>query len=135
MQNGFLCAATVLMLATGCGQLGGVCDDCPEAEGSAGTGGMAAVEPGVRPADAKPIPDGEIVIGYLPTWRGNLSSYATPDILSRLTHVALAFVTVDSAGVRFTDSNQVRAFVNAAHAYNVKVLMSIGGANDSHSVA
>jgi chitinase len=138
MQNGTVSAAvTVLMLAlTGCGQLGGVCeDDCGETEGTAGTGGMTQVEPGVPPDDAKPIPQGEIVIGYIPTWGAKLSSYATPAILSRLTHAAIAFAMVDATGgVKFSDPNDVRSFVALAHSFNVKVLVSIGGASGGDAI-
>lgn len=140
MQSGLVSLATVLMLATtGCGQLGGVCnEDCSDtasggtaaAGGSAGSGG-AASQPGEVPADVKPIPEGERVVGYLPTWGGKLSSYAKPALLSRLTHVAIAFAEVGPGGLYFTDPNDVRAFVAAAHQFDVKVLVSLGGAAGS----
>jgi chitinase len=137
MQKGFVSLATVLMLATGCGQLGGVCEkDCEEQGASGGSGGgTGVVEPGVRPADAKAIPAGQRVVGYLPTWYGKLQTYATDAVLSRLTHVAIAFASVDAQGVRFSDPNDIKAFVARAHAFNVKVLVSLGGANGSAAVA
>ena len=129
MHKGLVTAASALLLlaATGCGQLGGRCEDCAPAEGTGGTGSATL--------DAKPIPQGELVVGYLPTWGAKLSNYASPAILSRLTHVAIAFVTVDATGVYFKDPNDVRAFINVAHQHDVKVLMSIGGAAESDLVA
>ena len=140
MQNGLIPLATVLMLAaTGCGQLGGVCEeDCAQEQGSAGTtgtGGTPATTPGVVPADVTAIPDGQRVVGYLPTWGSSLPSYATPAILSRLTHVAIAFANVTPSAVTFANGNDVRSFVAEARRYNVKVLVSIGGANGSDAVA
>ena len=143
MQNGLISLATVLMLAvTGCGHLGGVCEeDCDPNAGSAGSegvtgsGGTAAVTPGVVPADVTPIPAGQRVIGYLPTWGASLSSYATPAILSRLTHVAIAFANVTPTAVSFANGNDVRSFVSEARKFNVKVLVSLGGANGSDAVA
>jgi len=140
MQNGFVSLAAVLMLVTGCGQLGGVCEsDCDETKGTAGTagsgGGTTVVEPGVPPPDVKPIPSGQRVVGYFPTWYGRLQDFATPAVLSRLTHAAIAFAEVGPSGVRFNDHGDVTAFVQKAHAFNVKVLVSIGGANGSDAVA
>jgi chitinase len=137
MQSGLLSLATVLMFATtGCGQLGGVCDDCGAAgsSGSGGSAGGASVEPGVVPAGVKPIPEGKLVIGYLPTWGAPLTSYATDQLLSRLTHVAIAFAEVDPNGVYFTNPNDVRNLVAKAHSFNVKVLVSIGGASGSEEI-
>ncbi|HWZ21869.1 MAG TPA: glycosyl hydrolase family 18 protein [Cytophagaceae bacterium] len=71
------------------------------------------------------------VVGYLPTWSGYPSSINSVD-LTKVTHINIAFsnpsnpTSGDLSGAgALTDLATV---VTAAHAKNVKVLMSIGGA-------
>jgi hypothetical protein len=76
-------------------------------------------------------PDTKVVM-YLPNWSGSFASWATKIDFSKMTHLLLAFGTVSgtsdwSLGAADGD---VQALAAAAHAKNVKVLVSIGGADD-----
>jgi chitinase len=109
---------------------------------AAGSGGAAAGSGGVGGAtDAGAAgaggPDGSVkpstsVVMYLPNWAGSFSSWATRVDFNKMTHLNLAFGTVNtsnawSLGAQDAD---VKALAAAAHAKNVKVLVSIGGADD-----
>ncbi len=70
------------------------------------------------------------VIGYIPDW--DFDYYKTVD-LSILTHICIAFANPDSSGnlsVGVSDAD-INACVARAHAANVKVLLSLGGASGS----
>jgi chitinase len=70
------------------------------------------------------------VIGYLPTWVNYPSSINNVQ-LSKLTHVNIAFSNPDATGTLIPADGtnaDVTTVVNAAHAKNVKVFMSMGGA-------
>jgi len=70
------------------------------------------------------------VVGYFPTWQ-NFPNLINSVDLTKLTHVNIAFANPNASGVLVVDgaSNaSVTTVVNASHAKNVKVLMSIGGA-------
>jgi chitinase len=66
----------------------------------------------------------------LPNWAGSYSSWATMVDFKKMTHLNLAYGDVTAGtnewNVGVPDSD-VQAFVKAAHAANVKVLISIGG--------
>ena len=74
------------------------------------------------------------VIGYLPTWNGYPSSINNVD-LTKLTHINVAFANPNSTGVLSGGSTaDLATVVTAAHAQNVKVLMSIGGSGAPGSI-
>src|ERR1700744_4720105 len=79
-------------------------------------------------AKAHPLTDtvkeGFRVVGYLPLGI-DLSRTGMPD-LGKITHLNIAFLTPDSAGV-FAVDEEVRTLTAAAHAKGVAVLLSIGG--------
>ena len=85
---------------------------------------------GFRRNDAKAYPladtvrEGFRVVGYLPLGI-DLSRTGMPD-LGKITHLNIAFLTPDSAGV-FAVDEEVRMLTAAAHAKGVAVLLSIGG--------
>ena len=68
---------------------------------------------------------------YLPNWNGSFSSWATQIDFNKMTHLLLAFGTADSSNnwdLGASDSD-VQTLAAAAHANNVKILVSIGGAD------
>lgn len=99
----------------------------PSAGASSGgaSGGMGG-------APSTQIPDKKVVM-YLPNWNGSFGSWATKIDFSKMTHLNLAFGTM-SGSTNWTlgggSDDGVRQLVSAAHAKNVKVLISIGGADD-----
>jgi hypothetical protein len=69
---------------------------------------------------------------YLPNWNGSFASWATKIDFTKMTHLLLAFGTVDTNNnwnMGAADSD-VQTLAAAAHANQVKVLVSIGGADD-----
>jgi GH18 family chitinase len=66
------------------------------------------------------------IIGYYPL-KSALTADATTIPFDKLTHVNLWFVNPDSAGNFKEDFSGLLAFIEAAHAHQVKVLLSIGG--------
>jgi GH18 family chitinase len=77
------------------------------------------------------IPDTKVVM-YLPNWNGSFAQWATKVDFNKMTHLNLAFGTADtnngwSLGAADGD---VKTLAAAAHAKNVKILVSIGGADD-----
>src|ERR1700755_816678 len=80
---------------------------------------------GMNEAKAHELADTSFrVVGYLPL---GIDLYRTgmPD-LGKITHLNIAFLTPDSAGV-FGDDEEVHMLTAAAHAKGVAVLLSIGG--------
>jgi len=68
------------------------------------------------------------VIGYAPTWINFPGIVNTVD-LTKLTHINIAFANPNTSGVLTgVNSSDIATVVNKAHANNVKVLISIGGA-------
>ncbi len=70
------------------------------------------------------------VVGYLPTWNGYPNSISNVD-LTKVTHLNIAFANPNASGDLATAGGtlaNLATVVTAAHAQNVKVLMSIGGA-------
>jgi len=69
---------------------------------------------------------------YLPNWNGSFASWAGKIDFTKMTHLLLAFGTVDTNNnwnLGAADSD-VQTLAAAAHAHQVKVLVSIGGADD-----
>jgi hypothetical protein len=96
--------------------------DAPTGEGGVPTPGEGG---GVTPAAN--------VVMYLPNWSGSYSSWATKIDFNKMTHLLLAFGTVGSGTNDWSmgaPDADVQALAVAAHAKNVKVLVSIGGADD-----
>ncbi|HVU49725.1 MAG TPA: glycosyl hydrolase family 18 protein, partial [Polyangia bacterium] len=104
----------------------------------AGAGAAGAPADGGSPAGAAGAggalgATGPRVVMYLPNWAGSFSMWATKIDFTKMTHLLLAFGTVDagtndwSLGAPDADVNTL---VAAAHAARVAVLVSIGGADD-----
>jgi chitinase len=70
------------------------------------------------------VKEGFRVVGYLPLGI-DFSRTGMPD-LGKITHLNIAFLTPDSAGI-FADDEEVHQLTAAAHAKGVSVLLSIGG--------
>lgn len=84
------------------------------------------------------------IIGYLPTYKGNLAALLDKVDLHKLTQVNIAFLNPDPSGVIFKNgvlacgvetqagpppsADDVRAVVARAHKAGVKVVVSLGGA-------
>ncbi|HEY9262418.1 glycosyl hydrolase family 18 protein [Chitinophaga sp.] len=70
------------------------------------------------------------VIGYMPSWAGNVSQVQ----YSKLTHINYAFLLPTSTGglQAIDNPTKLQSLVSTAHANNVKVLISVGGWNDGN---
>jgi hypothetical protein len=97
---------------------------------------------GNNPVDAAPdagpieTPSTKAVM-YLDNWSGSFASWATKIDFTKLTHLNLAFATVsgnNSWGTSLGSMADVQAITSAAHAKNVKVLVSLGGGGGDQSV-
>ncbi|MDB5272540.1 MAG: C-terminal target protein, partial [Chitinophagaceae bacterium] len=68
------------------------------------------------------------VVGYIPTWT-NFPGIVNTVNLAQVTHLNIAFSNPNSSGtLSGVSTADIQTVVNTAHAKNVKVLMSIGGA-------
>jgi GH18 family chitinase len=95
--------------------------------------GISGVAADASVADAGVVTPDIKVVMYLPNWNGSYSSWATKVDFNKMTHLLLAFGTVDSGTNNWSmgaSDDDVKAMAAAAHAKNVKVLVSIGGADD-----
>ena len=95
------------------------------AEASAGAAGA--------PGDAGTPTPGTKVVMYLPNWSGSFAMWATKMDFKKMTHLNLAFGTVQSGTNDWSlgaPDADVKTLASAAHAANVKILVSIGGADD-----
>jgi chitinase len=110
-------------------------DANPGEGGAASTsdgGGVSGSSMGDGSAGNSGTPDTKVVM-YLPNWSGSFSTWATKIDFNKMTHLNLAFGVVRagtndwSLGAADAD---VKALAAAAHAKNVKILVSIGGASD-----
>jgi GH18 family chitinase len=99
-------------------------------------GAIQAWERFVLSGGKAPPPGGKRVIGYLPNWYGSYSSWATKVDFDKVTHINLAFALGDNNGnLQLAPSNEIKAFVHAAHAKGVKVFPSLcGGGGDGKIV-
>ena len=88
---------------------------------SGGSGGGSTTDPAVK------------VVMYLPNWAGSFASWAGKIDFNKMTHLDLAFGTI-KAGTNDWDmgapDDDVKAIAKTAHDAHVKVLVSIGGADD-----
>jgi chitinase len=66
------------------------------------------------------------VIGYY-SLRAAMTADAASVPFDQLTHINLSFLNPDAAGVFAPDVAAIAPFIDAAHAHQVKVLLSIGG--------
>ena len=73
------------------------------------------------------------VIAYIPNWI-DLNSFSTTIQYSKLTHINIAFENPDANGY-LTFNSGSNAIINAAHAQNVKVFVSLGGGSISEGGA
>ncbi|HEY4105286.1 MAG TPA: glycosyl hydrolase family 18 protein [Polyangiaceae bacterium] len=91
------------------------------ADGSAGSGGSSNTM----------IPNTKVVM-YLPNWNGSFSSWATKIDFTKMTHLNLAFGVIKNTNDwdLGASDDDVKTLAAAAHAKNVKILVSIGGADD-----
>ncbi len=151
-------------LVAGCGSSGGENPAVPDAGGQAfedagygsandaGGGGHSpdaggATKPdggkdagGTGAIDAAPEGGGTPAIKaaiYIDNWSGSFASWAPKIDFTKMTHLLLAFATVsgtNSWGNSLGDTDDVKTIVAAAHAQNVKVLVSIGGGGGDQSV-
>jgi chitinase len=90
--------------------------------GSAGvaSGGSAGASTGSRPKLR--------TVGYLPSYRGMLSMWATSFDFSLVSYVNLCFANVDGTGTVSYPDAMLGTFVTAAHKAGAKVCMALGGA-------
>ena len=78
------------------------------------------------------IPAGFKVVGYMPSWAGNISQVQ----FTKLTHVIYAFVLpTNSGGLTSIDGGRLSSLASAAHANGVKVSIAVGGWNDGNDSA
>lgn len=73
------------------------------------------------------------VIAYIPNWI-DLNSFSTTIQYSKLTHINIAFENPDANGYLSFNSGS-NAIINAAHAQNVKVFVSLAGGSASENAA
>jgi len=73
------------------------------------------------------------VIAYIPNWI-DLNSFSTAIQYSKLTHINIAFENPDTNGY-LTFNSGSNTIINAAHAQNVKVFVSLGGGSISEGGA
>lgn len=70
------------------------------------------------------------VIGYMPSWAGDVNQVQ----YGKLTHINYAFLLPTGTGglQAIENPSKLQSLVSAAHANNVKVLISVGGWNDGN---
>ena len=77
-------------------------------------------------------PDMKVVM-YLPNWNGTFAKWAGQIDFTKMTHLDLAFGTIKSNTNDWSlgaQDSDVQAIAAAGHAKGVKVMVSIGGADD-----
>jgi len=132
-RSGALSSATVLLaLTTACSNAG------PAVNHSPGSVESVASNTDDSNTDKSNIDKSKYVVGYLPNWRGALSGWTRTLDFSALTHVTLAFATVETGtdglevhyrqdGAKSGDEPGLAAFVDKAHAATVKVCLAVAG--------
>lgn len=108
----------------------------PTGGGSGGTGGSAVGGGGSSAGgssntgtDGPPIK----AVMYLPNWSGSFASWAGKLSFDKMTHLDLAFGTLKNGTSDWSlgaPDDDVKSIAATAHAKGVKVLVSIGGADD-----
>src|SRR5450755_1030692 len=107
--------------------------------GSANSAGATSVGGATGAAGSGPTSRPKLrTVGYLPSYRGSLATWATQLDFSLVSYVNVCFGSVDDSGnVSYSDAT-LPTFVTAAHAAGAKVCMALGGAttiNDLGSLA
>lgn len=90
-----------------------------------------ALASSTTPPPPPPPSSSKRMVGYLPDWDGDYSTWAGQLGWGNLTHLNLAFGNPNSSGVTTLgqSSGSINTLVSAAHSKGVKVLVSIGGAS------
>ncbi len=112
---------------------GGVSGGGPEASTDSAGGGGASDGP---PDAGGVVSPATKVTMYVDNWSGSFASWATAIDFNKMTHLLLSFGVVTGTNdwdLGDTDAS-VQALVAAAHAANVKVLVSIGGEGGDMSI-
>jgi chitinase len=85
-----------------------------------------------RPVGTTAIPAGFKVVGYIPSWAGEINQIQ----FTKLTHIIYAFVLpTNSGGLTSIDGSRLSSLVSSAHANGVKVSIAVGGWNDGDDTA
>jgi chitinase len=90
------------------------------ASGGSASGGSAGASTGTRPKLR--------TVGYLPTYRGSLATWASTFDFSLVSYVNVCFASVDGTGAVSYPDAMLGTFVTAAHKSGAKVCMALGGA-------
>jgi len=132
-RSGALSSATILLaLSTACSNA------APAMNHSPGSVESVASNTDDSNTDGSTTDKSKYVVGYLPNWRGALSGWTRTLDFSALTHVTLAFATVETGtdglevhyrqdGATSGDEPGLAAFVEKAHAATVKVCLAVAG--------
>lgn len=88
---------------------------------------QAPLQPSSADSAARALPGtNQMVIGYMPSWSGDPNAVQ----YSKLTHINYAFAEANPNGTLSCDTGNLGAIVSKAHSAGVKVLISVGGANN-----
>ena len=98
--------------------VGGAVAGAASGSGSAGAAGAAGAPSGPK----------QRTVGYLPSYRGSLNTWATTLDFSLVSYIDVSFGTVDDSGNIGYPDPALSAFVSAAHAKGTKVCLALGGA-------
>ncbi|HEY3668307.1 MAG TPA: glycosyl hydrolase family 18 protein [Polyangiaceae bacterium] len=89
--------------------------------GAGATGSEGGASTGTRPKLR--------TVGYLPSYRGKLSAWATSFDFSLVSYVDVCFASVDASGSVSYPDQDLATFAIAAHKAGAKVCMALGGAS------
>jgi GH18 family chitinase len=101
-------------------------------DGGHPSGGDDGGDTGTTPEAGPVQPPAIKAVMYLPNWNGSFADWAGKIDFDKMTHLLLAFGTVNGNNdwdLGAADGD-VQTLAAAAHAHQVKVLVSIGGASD-----